>query len=50
MMDVGSLAPHAVNSGLFIILFFMLKHELHDIKSRIVRIENTFFTKGSDER
>lgn len=43
MNDLSSLLPHGFNAILILLVAFLVKHELNDIKSRIVRIENTFF-------
>lgn len=40
-----TLAPHAFNAILILVVAFLLKHELHDIKCRIVRMENMYFSK-----
>lgn len=43
MIDpLNSLIPHAVNTVLILVIGFLLKHELNDIKTRIVRMENKF--------
>jgi hypothetical protein len=44
-----ALLPHAFNAILMVVIGFFLKHELNDIKSRIVRIEDTFFPRKQKE-
>jgi len=35
----------AINAVLVAVVGFLVKHELHDVKMRIVRIENLLFLK-----
>lgn len=49
MNGIESLLPHGFNAILILLVAFLVKHELHDIKSRIVRMENTFFPAKKEE-
>lgn len=49
MMNVETLLPHAFNGILILVIGFLLKHELQDIKSRIVRIENIFLRQDTED-
>ena len=46
MTTAQYLLPHGLIACLIGVIGYLVKHELADIKSRIVRIENTFFPKG----
>ena len=48
MLDLQQLAPHGVNILLLGIVGFFLKRELNDIRTRIIRIENTYFTRNQE--
>jgi hypothetical protein len=48
MNNLEALIPHGFTALLVVVVGFFLKHELNDIKHRIVRIENTFFPKKGD--
>lgn len=45
-----SLAPHGIVAVLILVIGFLLKHELKDIKSRIVRVENFLFFSMKGEK
>lgn len=49
MIDFNTLLPHGFNAILILLVAFLLKHELSDIKSRIVRIENLFIRPDQEE-
>lgn len=44
-MTIEQFLPNGINIMLILIVGFFIKHELHDIKTRITRIENTFFNR-----
>lgn len=48
MIDIQQLLPHGVNFILLGIVGFFIKRELNDIRTRIIRIENTYFTRNQE--
>ena len=50
MMHWDAIEYFMINAGMIAFVGFLLKHELNDIKTRIVRLENIFLHPLTKER